>query len=207
MTRKNGFTLAEILVVIAIIAVIGTIMVAIFINTLRGSNKSQVLSVIKQNGQSVLENMDKVIRGADKVVCISTLDNNTLVVKNSDETGKVTYTRFRLIRETPTANGLIQQDNPVKQIVSGVEETDLDFTNRVCFPDDPMPQANVFTDTNTRTGVSTDSDALFTIEPTTVSNNTVTVKFELAPAIGAPAAINNQIDPVTFQTTIKLRNS
>src|SRR3990172_4498363 len=175
----RGFTLAEILVVIAIIAVVGTIMVAIFINTLRGSNKSQVLSVIKQNGQAVLENMDKVIRGADNVVC-NTSDKKTLVVTNTDETGKVTYTRFRLIGSTASANGSIQQDFPVQPTIPPKDDI-TEFARVVCT--DPMGTDSIIpiqtlTDTNTQTGVSVDSSGgLFTIEPSSVSNNTVTVKF------------------------------
>ena len=77
---KKGFTLVEILVVIAILSVLGVLILTIFTRTLRGSNKSQIIGKIKQNGQSVLEQMDKTVRNSDKVVCV--ISSNLVVVKN-----------------------------------------------------------------------------------------------------------------------------
>ena len=61
-TIINGFTIIEILVVIAVISIVGVIIAEIFFNTLRGSNKSSLITKIKQNGQTSLEVMDKAIR-------------------------------------------------------------------------------------------------------------------------------------------------
>ena len=46
----KGFTLIEMIVVVAVLIIMGAILSQIFSNTLRGSNKAQVLSSIKQNG-------------------------------------------------------------------------------------------------------------------------------------------------------------
>lgn len=193
--REKGFTLAEVLVAIAIIAVVGAIMVAIFVNTLRGSSKSQALSVIKQNGQALLETMDKTIRNSNDVVCIS---SSNLIVE-----GDAIYTRYRFIAPSPTANGLIQKDNPVKQIISGTEETDEQFVDRICLEDDKMPDAVILTDTNPQTGVSVKESA-FTKASSAGFNDQVTITFKLGPAVKSAQAAD-QMDPVTFQTTITLR--
>lgn len=206
---KKGFTLVEILVVIAIVAIMGIILVAIFTNTLRGSNKAQVLAVIKQNGQAVLEDMDKTIRGADNVLCpdiipptTSTTSTNLVVVSVS--TG--VYTRYRFINSTSNTNGLLQQDKPSKRTddSTGSEETDVVFKNRVCNPNDPMTQLTVLTDTNAQSGVSV-TNGSFTKSEQPGSEDSVTVKFDLDHGVGVPAALAGQIDPVTFQTTIQLR--
>ncbi|MBI2337875.1 type II secretion system protein [Candidatus Daviesbacteria bacterium] len=194
---KKGFTLVEVLVSIAVIAIIGTILVAIFSNTLRGSNKSQILAVIKQNGQAVLENMDKVIRSADYVLC-PLADDDYLVVEKDG-----IYTRYRFESDS------IRQDNPVKQVVpaTGQEETDDAFIMRVCSMTDLMTddtELKVLTDTNTKTGVKVENGK-FIRNRSAGYKDGVTIKFDLKPGIGAPQSVSGQINPVTFQTTVQLR--
>lgn len=189
---SHGFTLVEILVVMAIVAIIGTILVAIFTNTLRGSNKSQILAVIKQNGQAVLENMDKTIRGADNVVCpkqTGSPSDTLVIVKNG------LYTRFRIIAQS-SANGFIQQDSP-----SPGSDIKL-FIDNVCT--DPLTSAVTLTDINDQSGVSVQSGS-FTKNTQAGSKDSVNVSFTLGPGTGLPATIKNQIDAVTFQTTVALR--
>ncbi len=197
MKAAKGFTLVEVLVVIGVLSIIGVIVLTIFSRSLRGSNKAQILSSIKQNGQVVLENMDKTFRSADNVVCPSMIspDNRILVVRSSG-----IYTRYRFV------GSLIQQDHPKKQLDSatGKEETDPAFINRVCLFSDPMPQATVLTDTNTKTGVLVLNGLFVRSKPAGFSDQ-VTVKFDLKPGVGAPAAVAGQIDPVHFETTVQLR--
>lgn len=196
MKIERGFTLAEILVVVAITAIVGTILVLIFTNTLRGSAKAQILSAIKQNGQAVLESMDKTIRNADDVICVSNPPNTLVVVKEN------VYTRYRIVLSTdgvstaPTSctgsgkNGCIVQDNPPSP------------PQGMC--DDSMPLANILTDSDTKTGVSVVSGS-FSSSKLAGYNTAITVEFKLKPGAGAPAVITGQIDPVAFQTTIELR--
>lgn len=203
---SKGFTIIEILVVIAVFAIVGTIMVVIFTNTLRGSNKSQILGIIKQNGQSVLENMDKKIRNADNLLCPSE-SSNTIVVERSG-----IYTRYRIVPLTTGENGYIIEDHPTKQMdqTTGQLETDSVFILSVCNPNDPMPRvgsadtANILTDTNTQSGVSIEGGS-FAVSKPAGFKAAVTVNFVLKPGIGAPSATAGQIDPVAFKTTIELR--
>ncbi|MCL4366051.1 prepilin-type N-terminal cleavage/methylation domain-containing protein [Patescibacteria group bacterium] len=227
MIDHYGFTIAEVLVVIAIIAIIGTIMVTTFSNTLRGSNKAQIISAIKQNGQSALENMDKNIRNADNLVCNSSspscsgLGDTVVVVQNG------TYTRYRIALSSAVsgmapascigtgANGCIIWDNPAKQIDANTNnlETDPVFIQRICGSTiingigagiDPMPLANILTDTNQQTGVSVIGGS-FNCSNLAGFKTNVTLNFQLGPGSQAPAATSGQIDPVTFQTTVSLR--
>lgn len=205
---NKGFTLAEILVVMAITAIVGTILVAIFTNTLRGSNKSQILAVIKQNGQAALENMDKTIRNADNVICpkiispaTSASSDTLVIVKNG------LYTRFKFILATSSQNGMIQQDQPVQSTAEDNDKSNIEFFLRtICV--DPMgtdsPGVVTLTDTNTQSGVSVEN-GLFTRDQQSGSNDSISIRFELVPGITAPEIIRGQIDPVTFQTTIGLR--
>ena len=124
MTQK-GFTMVEILVTMAILSIFGLLILLIFTSSLRGSNKSQILTIIKENGQSVLETIDKTIRSSDNLVCISDNDTTLIVVKNG------IYTRYRFVLETVSTNGFIEQDNPAKQFNQETqqEETDKEFKN------------------------------------------------------------------------------
>lgn len=197
MKIERGFTLVEILVVMGIIAVVGTMMVAIFIGTLRGSNKAQILAVIKQNGQAVLENMDKTIRAADNIVCLSAGDT-LVVVKNG------VYTRYKFVAPTTSANGFIQQDNPAQPASGNNSDIKL-FKDNVCT--DPMGTdalvVNTLTDINFQTGVS--ASGLFTKSVQPGFKDSLTVSFTLDNGINAPEVIAGQIDPVEFTTTIGLR--
>lgn len=220
--KKNGFTLVEMLVVIAVLSVFGTLILVIFTRTLRGGGKTQIITAIKQNGQSVLEVLDKTIRNADLVACLSPT-GSTLVVEQ-----KGIYTRYRFVPPNNTipaigncgsingsSNGCFIQDNPdtpVKRILNGREYPDKDFINKVCADNDPMlPEAATLTDTNTQTGVSVDCVASnctlnpFFLRGTAVGyKDQVTIKFDLKPAVDASKVVG-QIDPVTFQTTVQLR--
>ena len=210
MNKSRGFTLVEILVVISLLSVFGILILTIFTRTLKGGNKSQIIGIIKQNGQSVLDSMDKTIRNSDGVVCPVVIPPATIapsaqivVVKNG------TFTRFRFIAPvSTTANGLIQQDNPVKTNVAGSnplrEETDAEFRNRVCNISDTMPQAAILTDTNLQAGVSVENGQ-FTRDRAAGFKDQVTIKFDLKPGLGVPQSAAGQIDAVSFQTTIQLR--
>lgn len=208
---KKGFTLVELLVVIGVLSIAGVLVLTIFSRSLRGNNKSQILISIKQNGQSVLETMNKTIRNADKVVCPSIIPPATTAYSNNlVVVTKGIYTRYRLVIPSSTKNGLIEQDNPVKQIDqdTGKEETDPVFVNRVCNPVDPMPSPVILTDTKSDTGVSIDKDPnqdLFTRNKSSGFKDQVAIKFIVKPGVQALAAVAGQIDAVIFQTTIGLR--
>lgn len=179
----------------AVLAVVGVLILNIFTSTLRGGNKSQIIGVIKQNGQSVLEMMDKTVRGADDVVCA---DNKILVIGK-----KGIYTRYTFIDPVPNpaANGYIQQDNPT------TEQTSPAFVNKVCSYNDSAadPAFEVtLTDTSLQTGVSVEN-GLFTKDESSGFMDQVTIKFDLKPGRGVSQAVAGQIDAVTFQTTIQLR--
>lgn len=184
----KGFTLVEILVVVAILALAGVIMVVIFANTLRGSSKSQILGVIKQNGQAALDKMDKTIRNADNVIC---QNSNTLVIIKDG-----IYTRFRFI--DISSQGKITEDHPTPPAGDITS-----WTAAVC-TDPPDPAASILTDTNPKTGVKVETGNFQQTKPAGFKAQ-VEVSFTLAPPPQAPSVIAGQIDSVKFQTTVQLR--
>lgn len=192
---KKGFTLIEMIVVIGIIAVLGIILTEVFVRSLRGNNKTQVLAIIKQNGQAVLETMDKNLRGSDALLCPDTQGDTMVAIKDG------IYTRHRIIVESVGTNGVIQKDNPSPQ----VGETQELFATRVCASSDPLTSPiTTLTDANTLSGTSIKSGN-FTRNKVAGFRDLITISFVLGPAVSAGGALTGQIDPVTFQTTVQLR--
>lgn len=70
---KAGFTLIEFLVVLGILAVTVSSTVLFLNSVLKGSNQSTITAEVKQNGQVVLDSLERQIRGAqDATTCFST---------------------------------------------------------------------------------------------------------------------------------------
>lgn len=196
----KGFTLVEVLVVIALLSTVGLTLTVIFTRTLRGGTKSQLLSEIKQNSQSVLDSASNVIRNSDDVVCpTGGLSANTIVTVKDG-----TYTRYRLIRPNGTqANGYFVQDNPVSSTgPSGYNST-------MCNDNDVL-QANflTLTDQNVVTGVSVDTvgTGVFTVNTPGGSRPVIIIRFVAGPAVSAPGTLSTDIMPQNFETTVQIRN-
>ncbi len=208
---RNGFTLVELLVVIAILSVALTLVLTIFTRTLRGGNKSQVISSIKQNGQAVLDLMDKTVRSSDRVVCTSDTGDTMVVVKNG------LYTKYKFLPPTATENGYIQQEEfnlptePGDRDESGYLR---DFELGVC--SDPFTNPQIITDTNAQSGASINCKAV-SGTPNCLTNpifvrtkqagfkDQITIQFEIKSGVGAAQATAGTIDPVNFKTTIFIR--
>jgi len=62
----NGYTLIELLAVMLILIVIGTIIASIFVSSLRGSNKSTTTNDIRQSGSYAISQMSKMVAYAKK---------------------------------------------------------------------------------------------------------------------------------------------
>lgn len=79
--KNDGFTLLEMMVTIAIIALLSVVFSQIFISTLRSNTKTEILKEVKQNGNLALESMTRMIQNATRVTCPS---SQTLSIQNPD---------------------------------------------------------------------------------------------------------------------------
>ena len=203
--KKKGFTLVELLVVVAVAGVIMTILAQIFFSSLRGNNKAQVIAMIKQNGQSVLDNLDKNIRNADHIVCVSSTGRTLVIVKDG------VYTRYGFIygaaTTDPPSNGDIWRDNPIPDGTE-TEQNPNNFINRVC-GFDPIsinaeaPGASHILDTSAA-GVFVFSGT-FSRDQVAGFKEVVKINFSLQPSIESAKKILGSIDPVPFNTSVGLR--
>lgn len=191
---NTGFTLAEILVVIGVMSIAGLMIALIFQRTISGSNKAQILSFTKQNGQAALEIMDKTIRDSDNIVCWITSSPETIVIEKEG-----IYTRFRFVPPQSTSdgqkNGYIAQDNPPG------------YSDTLCV-DALMGNFTLITDNVSTPGIKTGVSVIngrFTRSKQAGFGDVVMIKFDVKPGVDVSPALANQIDPIPFQTAIQLR--
>src|SRR5437867_818255 len=99
MLRKNkavlGFTLIEVLVSMILVTTVGSIIISIFFGTLRGTNKSNVLTGLRQNGDFALFQIEKMVRFAKSldspVSCITTPAPLSSITTTYLDDGKTTF--------------------------------------------------------------------------------------------------------------------
>src|SRR3989344_295416 len=70
--KTKGFTLIELLVVLGILAAAVGASLIFLTSVLKGTNQANVTAEVKQNGQVVLDSLEKQIRGATDAVVITT---------------------------------------------------------------------------------------------------------------------------------------
>lgn len=182
--NRNGFTLVEILIVLSILSILSIIFVQIFFRSLRGSSKAQILGIVKQNGQSALDSMDKSIRTADKIVCPSTnqVSDTLVLLKDAD------FIRFKFNapKTAPLANGFISQDNE-RDCTSALA---LNYTS--------------LTNTHITNGASVLSGS-FLVNSKQGFSDLVAISFQIGPGISIPKTLTDIIDPIKMSTSVSLR--
>jgi type II secretory pathway pseudopilin PulG len=72
ITGQKGYTFIELLAVIMIMITVGTVIASILVSTLRSGNKNNSLSDIRQNGNSAILQMSKMIEYAKSFDGVST---------------------------------------------------------------------------------------------------------------------------------------
>lgn len=104
---NRGFTLLEILTVVGILAVIGSISVAVISITLRGTKKADLLEVARQNSDTALSQMVRTIRYAGSLdipaSCVPSATVTKIAVTSVDTHVQTTY---ECINNTINANNV-----------------------------------------------------------------------------------------------------
>src|SRR3990167_867757 len=83
--RRHGFTLIEFLVVLGILALTVSSTLLFLTSVLRGSNKANVIAEVKQNGQAVLESLERQIRNGVDAEQVGPEGNNTIQIVRQDQ--------------------------------------------------------------------------------------------------------------------------
>lgn len=83
--KQKGFTLVELLVVVGIMAIVGTMTANLFLSNLRTAAKTKALTEVKQNGDYALEVMRRMIRNAREIKSSCPGSGTSLMILNPDE--------------------------------------------------------------------------------------------------------------------------
>ena len=186
-SKVNGFTLVELLIVIAVLVVTSTVLFQVFSNTLKGGGKAQYVSTLKQNSQSALDIMDKAVRSASSVVCSTVTPPVSLVIQNSDGT----YTRLRFPVQISGSNGYIEK-----------EALSYPVSTSACQDGSVSPK--IITDNDPKNGVSV-TNGQFTVNSAPGLGYAVTMQFMVNPPVSLSPVFSSQIGSVTMKTTVSLR--
>lgn len=84
MGKVKGFTLVELLVVVGVIATVGTMVGNLFLSNLRTAAKTKALTEVKQNGDYALSVMERMIRNAKEVQAGCPGVGTSLTILNPD---------------------------------------------------------------------------------------------------------------------------
>jgi len=68
--KNTGFTLMEVLVVSGIMALFALTVISVFLSTIRGGTKAQLLQSVHQDGDFALERMAAMIRNGSEADCL-----------------------------------------------------------------------------------------------------------------------------------------
>jgi len=80
---KKGFSLIEMLIVLGIFSVIGVVMTQVLGTSLRSSRKSENIGVVKENIESALAIMERMLRDASSINCSASQGNQLVFYDNS----------------------------------------------------------------------------------------------------------------------------
>lgn len=208
---KKGFTLVEILVVIAAMGILGAIFSDFLVQVLRGQNKVRVITQVKQNGQAVLENLTSEIRQAEDIICIGhTMGvdgdslNDTLVVFKAGR-----YTQFRLHRPMAGNNGKFTRDDFSEE---NIPNTVTD--EQLCTRNVNLGNVRDLTDTNTKSGISVDIADGYPVFDKSLNEkpgfvDIINIRFKAVAGVGAGQTYEASVSEggVLFTTAVQAKMS
>lgn len=202
MKDIKGFTLIEILVVIALLGVLGLILTNILTQVLRGQNKINTINLVKQNGQVILDKLSSEIRSAENIICIgkgttSDPDNRIVLYRKGN------YTRIKFKKPTASTNGSFTREDFIKNDF-------IDIT-QLCANEATYNQVNSLTDDNYSKGVSIGYDngkPIFEKQSQAGSPDLVLIRFRAKEGVGqVSSAQENKVAEggVLFTTAVSVR--
>jgi prepilin-type N-terminal cleavage/methylation domain-containing protein len=233
--KEQGFSLIEILVVIAIVGLISGITATTFINIIKASNKSNIITEIKQNGDAVTNRLERIIRNAEEISAIGaknygvvgwnytinpqngTCDANqcAIIIKNTSANEAYTKIQFNTEydRECNTAPfGPADQDTTLfsPQIVcnGNIRMMTNNGPNALVELQTTTTAGQLLTNTELRSGVSvrkTLNKPLIEVRTAIGKPPLVYIRFTLAQGIKASSRIDSLAE-VPFESVISLRN-
>ncbi len=117
--RNHGFTLIEILIVIAMMAVLTGVGADLFINSLKAYQKSQIMNQLSQNGNYA---MTTILNTARDAKSISVEDTSKLIITDSSQT-TITFTIGSITVEGKTVGVIKKKVGETEEIITNSNAT------------------------------------------------------------------------------------
>lgn len=107
--NTSGFTLVELLAVVAVLGVVGSILFSVLFTTLRGSNRSDSLGLVSRNGNTALSQISKMIQFAKSLEVPTTCYINDTETSVATDSVKIrnfdnNITEFSCVNNTISSN-------------------------------------------------------------------------------------------------------
>ena len=176
MINKKGFTLLELLVVTAIMAVLIGISTTVFISILRSQNKTNVTNEVRQNATLAIDLFERDVRSARGINPAGT--GNLVELEEADNGTSVDWECVVAVPGN-NANGYI------KMTVGGV--------------------GKVITNQEPKTGVSIDCTTNPTFDVSSSTTPIVTMRFNALQGEKAPGRADYRVN-LPFETTVGVRD-
>lgn len=181
---SGGFTLIELLVVFGLLSIATTVVLLFLTTFLKGANQANVTAEVKQNGQIVIDSLDRQIRNAIDV---------------QGDPSAVDY--IRLKRESPFKPLHIRcfndENDPNKGLNGWIGVVESDLT-------DPSFTGKNITNTDLIAGIDIVDCTLEIIELDASKPKIVRISFTVNQGISAPSRADYKANAY-FETTVSLR--
>lgn len=184
-----GFTLVEVLVVLVLLVSVGALIGSILFSAFRGASKTDVLQVVRQNGNFTISQIAKTIRNAKQFDGVSndvggSYINNCVLPLPTPPTPTPTPTLYKYIKVTSLDN------------ISTTYTCDTDVAKNILANGSPLLDTkNVFL-----------ASCSFTCVQNSLSDSpTITIQIGLSQA-GGVSLFAEKTATLNFQTSIAIRN-
>lgn len=189
---QKGFTLIEVLVIMSIMGVVGTVIASIFTISLRTSRKATYITTVRQNGNYAIAQMTRQIRYAQSFDGLEDpVGSNTYAV---DTTCVGATTIRKKLKVTNFDGG--------STIFTCNEATDTIASTSATFGSTPV---NLLVGT-TNSPVNLQNCNLSCTRPSIDSPPIVTISFELSDNASGDTFVEGKVSKILFQTSVTPRN-
>ena len=203
INRKShrGFTLNELLVVIVVLLVVGSILISVLISSLRGTNKVSSLDNVRTRGNYALEQMSKMIRYSQSCGGVSVDGTEGTFTTDCRPQPAVPpdpppapieyhYIKINGFDKGTTIFSCVGEDIGASEIASYSGS----FTN------DPVNLIDI-------SAVTITTCKIYCSQETVVSPPTVTIQFDLRNFASIGHVVNEeQVNSIPFQSAVTVRN-
>ncbi len=197
LKSNEGFTLVELLASVIVLVAVGSVIAGIITSSLRGSNKTNTIENIRQNGNYALNQISKDIEYA------LPFDGKNTGLSIDNGTTYATSCPFSALSPTPTPAATAYN-------VITVESASNKVTKYNCYgstPLDSVLKANgtSLIDTTPATSISLISCSFTCIQTQATDIPIIKINFAIGPKI-LNGLVENSSPPVTFETSVTIRN-